>query len=231
MLALKYAFKPAHTVATQAYLCQHRIILLGSIIMDGPVYQGWYNSRKLPHFDGPSVTQFISFRLADSLPSDRLRQIKAELRALPLAQQGVERRRKMEYWIDRGLGCCALAHPQMAAVFLEGLRVPDGRRYRLLAWCLMPNHVHILIEAHYSLPRIVQSWKSYSGRWAIGNNVRLGLGIPAGSVWARGYWDRFIRDEKHFHTAVNYIHENPVKAGLCKAADSWRWSSAYAGPE
>src|SRR5690606_37679863 len=119
-LALKYAFKPAHTVATQAYLCQHRIILLGSIIMDGPVYQGWYNSRKLPHFDGPSVTQFISFRLADSLPSDRLRQIKAELRALPLAQQGVERRRKMEYWIDRGLGCCALAHPQMAAVFLEG---------------------------------------------------------------------------------------------------------------
>lgn len=199
--------------------------------MDELVYRGWYNSRKLPHFDGPSLTQFISFRLADSLPSDRLRQIKAELRTLPHARQGIERRRKMEYWIDRGLDCCALAHPQMAAVFLEGLRLHEGRRYRLLAWCIMPNHVHILIEAHYSLPRIVQSWKSYSGRWAIGNNVRLGLGIPVGSVWARGYWDRFIRDEQHFRTAVNYIHENPVKAGLCKAADSWRWSSANAGPE
>lgn len=59
------------------------------------------------------------------------------------------------------------------------------------------------------------------------NNERLGLGVPGRSLWMRDYWDRFIRDEQHLETAIHYIHQNPVKAGLCQSAETWRWSSAF----
>ncbi|MCL7455160.1 MAG: hypothetical protein M8467_19160, partial [Anaerolineae bacterium] len=47
-----------------------------------------------------------------------------------------------------------------------------------------------------------------------------------GGVWMREYWDRYIRDERHFEAVVAYIHDNPVKAGLVKNAEDWPWSSA-----
>jgi len=46
------------------------------------------------------------------------------------------------------------------------------------------------------------------------------------TLWQREYWDRFIRDENHFKKAMEYIHENPVKAGLAKCSKDWLWSSA-----
>lgn len=149
------------------------------------------------------------------------------MKKLPEPQQQRYKRQKIERWLDAGLGCCALAHPGMAAVMRDTLIYQNGRRYHLFAWCIMPNHVHVLIEPAYSLPRIVQGWKSYSTRWMLENNERLGLGVPGRSLWMRDYWDRFIRDERHLETAIHYIHQNPVKAGLCQAAEEWRWSSAF----
>ena len=59
------------------------------------------------------------------------------------------------------------------------------------------------------------------------NNQRLHLKIPnPNQVWMREYWDRFIRDDTHHKAVVDYIHNNPVKAGLCKEAKDWPWSSA-----
>jgi putative transposase len=53
-----------------------------------------------------------------------------------------------------------------------------------------------------------------------------GCGAPDNfSIWQREYWDRFIRDEKHFNNAIEYIHDNPVKAGLVKSPKDWQWSS------
>ena len=102
----------------------------------------------------------------------------------------------------------------------------DGDRYRLLAWCVMPNHVHVLIETKALLAKIVQSWKSFTGRWALQMNAELDLGVPSGALWMREYWDRFIRDETHFAYVLNYIERNPVAAGLCKEPQDWPWSSA-----
>ena len=108
-----------------------------------------------------------------------------------------------------------------------------GERYDLIAWVVMPNHVHVMIRAYESaaLGKIVQSWKSYTGR----RLAELGLGAPGGggtgtTIWMREYWDRFIRDEKHFHAASEYIHDNPVKAGLSKNPRDWPWSSAPSWP-
>ncbi len=209
---------------------------------------GWYSHGYLPHFDSTLVIQFITFRLADSLPQERLRQIEEELASLPESEQDPERRKKMEHWLDAGMGCCALKHPKVAAVVQEAFLKFDGERYKLIAWCIMPNHVHVLIEPRIQLGKIVQSWKSFTGRWAIARNEELGLGIPSVELeldsprekesvelelntprqkfWMRDYWDRFIRNEEHLYNVIKYIHENPVKAGLCREPNEWGWSSA-----
>lgn len=114
----------------------------------------------------------------------------------------------------------------MASTLEQSFQYYRGSRYQLLAWTIMPNHVHILIKPCYSLPRIVQSWKTYSARWALRNAERLHLQLPVGGFWMRGYWDRYIRTETHLEAAMHYIRENPVKAGLCRSADEWRWSGS-----
>jgi len=95
-------------------------------------------------------------------------------------------------------------------------------RYHLLAWVVMPNHVHVLIEViqGYPLGDVIHSWKSFTAKQA---NKILG---KTGAFWQRDYFDRFIRDEAHFANVVNYIHHNPVKAGLVRRAEDWPFSSA-----
>lgn len=223
----------------------------------------WYSRGYLPHFDSTQVAQAITFRLADSLPQEKLRAFELELasRDFDKSAQQRERRRQIEEWLDAGMGSCALRHPALAAVMEETLLKFDGERYRLLAWCIMPNHVHVLIEPSAPLGKIVQSWKSFTGRWALEHGAELGLGDPGwakeradpglgnpgktregpelglggpgrdgpgknGTFWMREYWDRYMRDADHLRQTVNYIHRNPVKAGLCAAPEDWRWSSA-----
>ena len=203
----------------------------------------WYSRGYLPHLDSTQVVQSITFRLADSLPHEKLRAFELELaaRKLDRSAQERERRRQIESWLDSGMGSCALRHPAMAAAMEETLLKFDGTSYRLLAWCIMPNHVHVLIAPAETLGKIVQSWKSFTGRWALEHKAELGLGVPGReepglggpggkrAFWMREYWDRYIRDGDHLRQARDYIHRNPVKAGLCAAPEDWRWSSAYPG--
>ncbi len=190
------------------------------------VHPGWTSRGYLPHFDEIGLIQSLTFRLADSLPQEKLRQLERELAQQPKSKQDLERRKRLERWLDAGLGCSALAHPQVAETLESTLLRFDGSRYQLLAWCIMPTHVHALIETREPLARIVQSWKSYTGRWALAHNAQLRLGIPGKAFWMRDYWDRFIRDTKHLRQAIDYIEQNPVKAGLCATPPAWPWSSA-----
>ena len=92
----------------------------------------------------------------------------------------------------------------------------------MLAWCIMPNHVHVMVEqvVGHRLGDIVGSWKRFTALRA--NRILE----RRGPFWQTEYFDRFIRDERHYHAAVAYIEENPVKANLVKAASRWPWSSA-----
>jgi len=175
-----------------------------------------WHVRKLPHRDRDGLIQSITFRLADSLPQSVLKEIEAEIKGLSNEKQDIEKRKKYEYWLDKGLGCCALAKKEMAQVVQDALFHHNGDKYDLLAWSIMPNHVHVLIKTNSDLPRIVQSWKSFTGKWALKNNKRFNLGIDddAHQFWMSEYWDRFIRDEDHFNNAVRYIFNNPAKANL-----------------
>jgi REP element-mobilizing transposase RayT len=125
-----------------------------------------------------------------------------------------------------------LREPAAACLVQDALLYFDSVRYRLLAWVVMPNHVHVLFQPMegWTMARIVASWKSFTGR-------RLSSLLPESPrsnavhrVWHREYWDRFIRDERHFHTAREYIHNNPVKAGLVRRPEEWEWSSARLEP-
>ncbi|MBB3059871.1 REP-associated tyrosine transposase [Microbulbifer rhizosphaerae] len=192
----------------------------------GESAKGWYSRGYLPHLDSIHALQFITFRLADSLPKNQLEQLECELKQLKSVRnlESVKRKR-IDQWLDAGYGCCALGHPEMARVMEQALLKFHRVRYQLIAWCIMPNHVHVLIEPQEPLGKIVQSWKSITARWALRKNAELELRVPGRKLWMPDYWDRFIRDQQHFEQVIDYIHRNPVKAGLCSRPEDWHWSS------
>ncbi|MDO6682418.1 transposase [Oceanobacter sp. 5_MG-2023] len=185
--------------------------------MSNHTQKGIHSRGYLPHIDGAEF-QVITYRLNDALP----KAVIDRLRDLPDTQ----RRQHTEQAMDAGYGHCWLAIPEVAALVVENWFYFHGTRYQLIAWVVMPNHVHLLIRVlnGESLSRIVHSWKSYTGK----KISALLTGSPP-SIWQPDYWDRYIRNEAHFQRAIEYIHQNPVKAGLVKNAEDWRWSSANAG--
>jgi REP element-mobilizing transposase RayT len=193
----------------------------------GPV---WHSRGYLPHFESSEATQHVTFHLADSLPQTVLLRLEAELNTLPTEKRDVERRKRVDAWIDAGHGSCALRKPGIADMVQGSLLTFDSERYRLLAWVVMPNHVHVLFQPikGWTVAKIVASWKKFTARKICDDRRDSGQETSA-HVWHREYWDRYIRDRRHFEQTVEYIHLNPVTAGLVVRAASWRWSSAYFG--
>jgi putative DNA methylase len=211
--------------------------------------RGWHSRGYHPHLDTPGVVHSITFCLADSVPADLITQWREEL-GLVIAEQRqqeqdpnpaahhrrpqpgddrpireVEVRKRIERYADAGHGACWLRDPRIAELVEHALLHFDGERYRLLEWCIMPNHVHVLLETlpGYPLGDVVRSWKTVTAREA---NQLLDR---TGSFWMVDYFDRCVRDERHLAAVRAYIRENPVRAGLCATAEEWRWGSAWAG--
>jgi REP element-mobilizing transposase RayT len=85
----------------------------------------------------------------------------------------------------------------------------------------MPNHLYVLIECNsVSESKIVHSWKSYTAS-AINRALKR-----KGHFWHREYFDRFVRDKKHFDRVIEYIEMNPVKAGFVKEKDDWQFTGS-----
>ncbi|MGH2352929.1 MAG: REP-associated tyrosine transposase [Chloroflexota bacterium] len=179
---------------------------------------GWPSYKRLPHFDYPGLIQMISFRLADALPASKLRALQLEAEA----RKDIRAWERIEGILNTGYGNCSLQDGRIARTVEDTLLRFDSERYYLLAWVILPNHVHVLIEsiAGRSLAQLVHSWKSFTAKVA---NKTLGR---SGDFWQRNYFDRFIRDQRHFDSAVSYIHDNPVRARLVQRATDWLYSSA-----
>jgi hypothetical protein len=107
---------------------------------------GWRSRGYLPHFESPEATQHVTFHLADSLPQTVLLQLEAELKTLPAEKRDVERRQRVDAWIDAGHGSCVLRKAGIAGMVQGSLLNFDSQRYLLLAWVVMPNHVHVLFQ-------------------------------------------------------------------------------------
>ena len=181
---------------------------------------GWHSRGYLPHFEGADVVQFITFRLANSLPRDFLRRLKVRLDARQLSQ--IEYHHQINTCLDKLHGPDHLRNALIAAIVEENLLYFDGERYRLLHWVIMPNHVHILLKvlAGFTLASIMHSIKSYTSNKA---NKVLGT---SGRFWSVEYFDRYVRNADHYSNTVAYIHANPVKAGLCETPTDWPFGCA-----
>ena len=188
-------------------------------------HKEWHNRGYLPHLDQPQMIQSVTFRLFDSVPAHVVTTWKEELdltgKERPDDPRHVELRKRIEGYADEGHGECWLFDERIAQQIENALLRFDGVRYRLLEWVIMPNHVHVLIEtlSGFPLGGILHSWKSFTAKQA---NQTLGR---AGPFWMQDYWDRYIRDERHFAAVREYIQQNPVKAGLVQQAREWRWGS------
>ncbi len=183
---------------------------------------GWHSRGYLPHFDGGSLPQFITFRLAHSVPGALLDRWRDEAAHLPPQEAATQVRQRVEAHLDGDTAVAWLREPAVGRAVEESLLHFDGDRYHVHAWVIMPNHVHVLMTpaAGRALSTIVQAWKSYSARVA---NRLLGRD---GTFWFPDYFDRAIRDDRHFADVVRYIEGNPVKAGLCAEAGQWPLGSA-----
>jgi REP element-mobilizing transposase RayT len=211
-----------------------------------PKLSGVHTRGYLPHVKREGCRYFITFRLADSLPKDvllRLQQERAERKQVYYAQEEAARRlgttppdpeildeidrkyfRKVELFLDSGLGACWMRRPEIADLISGALQHFEGLRYQLRAWVVMPNHVHVVLwpMPNYTLSGIVQSWKGYTAREA--NKL---LGRTGQPFWQPEPFDRWIRNDQEYERCCRYVVNNPVKAGFCKVPEAWPWSSAH----
>ena len=183
----------------------------------------------LPHLETQEAIYFVTFRLADSLPRElilQLRQQRVTIEKASLADatspSDLSRLRELrallkmlERCLDRGIGSCHLRDPRVAGIVAEALHHFHGQCYRLLTWCVMPNHVHVLFSPlrGHSLDAILHSWKSYSAQKA---NALLGR---TGPFWQREYFDHLVRGQSSLQKITQYIRDNPKRAGLL----NWPW--------
>ena len=179
------------------------------------------SENRLPHWQQRGAVYFVTFRLADSIPSHLLRDWSRErdtwigLHPQPWAAT-TEREYhtrfsgRIEELLDSGYGSCVLGRSACAAVVDRALGHFEGQRISRISSIVMPNHVHVLFvqNAESSLQKILQSWKSYSARMI---NPMVGNEMP---LWQRDYFDRLVRDSRHFANCVRYIRRNPAKANL-----------------
>jgi len=89
------------------------------------------------------------------------------------------------------------------------------------AFCLMPNHHHLIVDTYQDL--LPFGLRYLNGRYAQAFNQRNGR---TGHLFGDRFASFVIHDEEHLRTAVEYVLQNPVRAGLCRRADDWPWSGA-----
>ena len=170
----------------------------------------------LPHWTQNGKLVFVTFRLADSLPQSRIRELSdikrrfLEKHPLPWADEVKIEFRKIigpleSRLLDLGYGSCILAEPTVRSIVSGTLKYNDGKKYEILAYVIMPNHVHLLLRLAdgVSINSVMQSIKGYSARII---NRTTG---HTGSVWMSEYFDKIIRGERHLSATIDYILRNP----------------------
>jgi putative transposase len=213
--------------------------------------------RKLPHKFYLGYTFFITWNIKGAIPAKVIEQMKYDHQE---ERQKIEEALNLSIVEKENLLIAAkrkylvaynehldIPHPEcplwltnqeVAKMLAERLHEFDGKYYRLLAYCIMGNHVHAVFDFSIQLPKgetaindenykqVDKIMKLINGASAVRANRIL---KREGRFWEIGYFDRFIRDEKHLYNAINYTLQNPVKIGLCKEWSEYAFS--YLSPE
>jgi putative transposase len=179
--------------------------------------------RKLLHFQPEGAVFSITFRLANSLPSNVLKDLKQErIHSL------ISDKEYFEY-IDRVLRqskSCEnyLENPRIAEIVKSSIHHLEESDYDLICYCIMPNHVHLIIEnCKRQLFKILQSLKRYTARES--NKVL----DREGAFWQKESYDHIVKDDDELEDSIVYVLNNPVEAGLVKDWKDWPYS--YCKPD
>ncbi|HOC71719.1 MAG TPA: transposase [Candidatus Hydrogenedentes bacterium] len=177
-------------------------------------------SGNLPHWRQEGTTYFVTFRLADSIPLERLRQWELE-RNLWIERHPPPHTpeqtsefwtlfpERFHRWLDAGHGACPLGVPAVSEFMETVLRHFDGDRYVLGEHVVMPNHVHAIVSPvpGVALSDILHSWKSYSAKRI---NQMTGR---SGRLWQHESFDHIVRNPKQLERISAYIRDNPKGSG------------------
>lgn len=184
---------------------------------------------RLPHWEKENGIYFVTFRLADSLPKKIVESIKQEKLQTEKILEKLERdlsneektridwlfSQKVDEYLDNEYGECHMRQPRIAKIVADGLKHFHNQRYHLYAWCVMPNHVHVVFRTlqKNKLDKILHSWKSFTA-----NEINRILDRN-GQLWQIEYYDHLVRDGEEFERIIKYVLNNPAKAGL----KNWQW--------
>lgn len=202
--------------------------------------------RKLPHFDHIGACFFVTFRLYNSLPVPQALALKSARDNLIIQAQksgNDEARRECLLQIDQeyfdrlnhlldhsSFGDRYLSEPPVTQIIQEVLHEYDHHLYTLQAYCIMPNHIHLLIDTEIQLYKtpIGQNHEGYQYLKDIMRKIKGKTGLlinkergTKGTVWSSESYDRYIRNKSHYLNTSAYIIQNPVKAGLVSNWQEW----------
>lgn len=224
-------------------------------------YRGTYK-RRLPHIHPLKSIFFVTFRLAGSFPkakllkhlrkkalhTERLRRFEKTVRNPEETERArAELLRFERAWfvefeeiLDKAVfGPKWLSVAAVRDIVAAEIAKGDGEDYKLYAFCIMSNHVHLVLKPLLSeadlqersregipvqserktLTEILRTVKGASARKA---NLALGR---SGRFWAPESYDRFVRSDDELYRTIRYTIRNPVKAGL---TESWKdWKGTY----
>jgi putative transposase len=190
--------------------------------------------RHLPHQVPEGFPIFLTWNLKGALPQEVMETVRHEQNRLlqePRRAAESERDRKVRHgklvfalW-DRYLdntnkGPMHLKDPAAARVVEDSILFGVRERYDLFAWCVMANHVHVLLTPKWPLEDITQGVKGYTAYEINGLQKQRGR-----VFWQDESYDHWARDEEEVHRIIYYIENNPVAAGLCACPEEWLWSS------
>ena len=213
---------------------------------------GVFRRRHLPHWDVPGHPFFVTACLDGSLSAaglKRIRKYREELDSRPRPREfseseWEERKHKLVFalvdeLLDQQSAVTHLSDERQAEIVQDAFLHFAGDRYSLLAFVVMPSHHHWLFipneewslravrrplpaGQHQRTPREIISHSIQSYTATMCNRERG----EVGAYWQTETFDHWVRDEAEMHRIINYIEQNPVKAGLVTHAEQWRWSSA-----
>jgi REP element-mobilizing transposase RayT len=188
-----------------------------------------FHKRNLPHLYYNDGIYFITYRLYDSIHPDALKQLQEKLKQNQKLHPHKQKKLFKQYdeLLDKSESKIQyLTQPEILDICKSSIHFYDGKEYKLICYCIMPNHIHLvfeLINKEKIIGDIIGSIKKFSGR-----NANLAL-KRKGKFWQYESFDRLVRDDVELYFTIRYALMNPVNAGL--VTDWKEWKGTYCRPE
>jgi len=183
--------------------------------------EGEFHRRNLPHLYFDNGIYFITYHLANSIPAGALIKLKEE-KVINLGLQESHLFIKYDNLLhSANNGINYLTIPEIIEISRFTIQYPDGKDYKIICYCIMPNHIHLVFELlnrNKGVSKIMQSIKRISSRKS---NLFL---QREGKFWQDESYDRWVRDDKELYFIIRYILWNPVEAGLVSDWKDWEYT-------